>query len=82
MYAKAYLKPSRTSTVDVYKLQASLRKLQKSFVLDVWPCSKYTSGVGFTVEKVFRMSIYVWYYQSLLQKIVFDFLFLEFIKTS
>ena len=62
--------------------KASLRKLQKSFILNVWPCSRYTSGVGFTVENVSKMLIFVWYYQSLFQKIVVAFLFLEFIKTS
>ena len=36
---------------------ASLRKSQKSFIVDVLPDSKCASGISFTVEKVYRMSI-------------------------
>ena len=35
------------------------RKLQKSFVVDVPLGPKYASGISFTVEKVYRMSIFV-----------------------
>ena len=33
---------------------ASLRKSQKSFIVDARLGSKYVSGIGFTVEKVYR----------------------------
>ena len=36
---------------------ASLRKSRKFFIVDVLPGSKYTSGIGFTLEKVYKMSI-------------------------
>ena len=42
---------------------ASLRKLQKSFIVDVPMGSKYASGLTFIVEKVYRMSIFVLYSQ-------------------
>ena len=58
----------------------SLQKSQKSFIVDVWPGSKYASGKGFTVEKGFRMSIFIWYGQRRLQKFDIAFLFLELIK--
>ena len=35
----------------------SLQKSRKSFIVEVLPGSKYPSGVGFTLEKVCRMSI-------------------------
>ena len=38
---------------------ASLRKSQESFIVDVRLSSKYTSGVGFKVEKVYKMSIFI-----------------------
>ena len=56
----------------------SLRKSQKS--LDPWMGSKYVSGIDFTVQKVYRMSIFIWYSQSRLQKFVIAFLFLQLIK--
>ena len=60
---------------------ASLRKLQKDFIVDVWlGLNRYGSGIGFSVEKVYRMSIFIWYSQSWLQKFVIVFLFLELIK--
>ena len=39
--------------------RTSLQKTQKSFILDVRLGSKYASGIGFTVEKVYRMPIFV-----------------------
>ena len=33
-------------------------KITKSFIVDVLPVSKYASGISFTVEKVYTMSIY------------------------
>ena len=33
---------------------ASLQKLQKGFIVDAQPGSKYLSGIGFAVEKVYR----------------------------
>ena len=56
---------------------ASLQKWQVSFIIDIRLGFKYTSRVGFTVEKVYRMSIFIWYGQSRLQKFVIAFLFLE-----
>ena len=38
---------------------ASSRKSQKSFAVDVRLGSKYASGIGFTVEKAYRMSIFI-----------------------
>ena len=53
---------------------ASLEKLQKSLIANVWMVSNYTSSIA--AEKVSRMSIFVLYmfYLSL------TFLFLELIK--
>ena len=70
MYAVVYLEPSR----------ASLRKSQKSFIVDVGLGSKYASGIGFTPGKIFRMSKFVSFNQCGLQKFVIAFLFLELIK--
>ena len=60
---------------------ASLQKSQESFIVDVWLGSKYASVIGFTVEKVYRMSIFIWYVQSRFQKFVIAFFFLELIKS-
>ena len=60
---------------------ASLQKSQESFIVDVWMGSKYASVIGFTVEKVYRMSIFIWYVQSRFQKFVIAFFFLELIKS-
>ena len=38
---------------------ASLQKSQKSFLADVRLGSKYAFGIGFTVEKVCRMSLFI-----------------------
>ena len=71
---------------DVFRTQsniyggASLQKLQESFIVDIRLGSKCASGIGFTVEKVYRMSIFIWYGQSPFQKLVIAFLFLELIK--
>ena len=43
---------------------------------------KYASGIGFTVEKVYRISIFIWYGQSQFQKFVIAFFFLELIKKN
>ena len=48
MYIKAYLESSRISIL-------SLRKSQKIFIVGVRLGSKYASGIGFTVEKVYVM---------------------------
>ena len=37
---------------------AYLQKSQESFIVDVRLGSKYASSIGFTVEKVYRMSIF------------------------
>ena len=52
MYAEAYLKLRQTSMVNLL-----LWKSWKSFIVDVLPVSKYTSGICFTLEKVYTMSI-------------------------
>ena len=49
----AHLQPSRTSTVEL------LWENKKNFILDVRLGSKYASGISFTVEKVYRMSVFV-----------------------
>ena len=59
---------------------ASLQKSQESSIVDVRLGSKYSSGIGFTVEKVYRMPIFIWYGQSRLQEFVIAFLFLELMK--
>ena len=38
---------------------ASLQESQDSFIVDVRLGSKYASGIGFTTEKVYRMSIFI-----------------------
>ena len=38
--------------------RACLRKSRKSFIVDARLGSKYPSGIGFTVEEVYRMSIF------------------------
>ena len=38
---------------------ASLEKSQENFIVDVWLISKYASAIGFAVEKVYRMSIFI-----------------------
>ena len=59
---------------------ASLRKSQECFIVDVRLSSKYTFGIGFATEKVYRMSTFILYGQSRFQKFVIAFLFLELIK--
>ena len=76
MYAKAYLEPTRTSMVELL-----CENKKKNFIVDVRLGSKYASCIGFTVEKVYRMSIFTWYGQSRLRKFVIVFLFLELIKS-
>ena len=39
----------------------SLQKSQKSFNVDAQLGSKYVSGIGFRVEQVYRMSIFICY---------------------
>ena len=58
MYAEAHLEPSRTSAVELL-----WENYEKSFIVDVRMGSKYVSGITFTVEKVYRMSIFVLYSQ-------------------
>ena len=55
-------------------------KITKSFIADVRLGSIYASGFGFTVEKVYRMSTFISYGQSQLQKHGIAFLFLELMK--
>ena len=38
---------------------ASLEKSQESFTVDFRLGSKYASGIGFTVEKIYRMSVFI-----------------------
>ena len=51
---------------------ASLRKSQKSFIVDARLGSKYVSGIGFTVEKVYRS-----HYLSDIVKVDFKYLLLR-----
>ena len=37
----------------------SWQKTQESFIVDVRLGSKYTSNIGFTVEKVYRLSTFI-----------------------
>ena len=53
---------------------ASLQKPQKKNIIDVRLGFKYASGLGFTVERVYRMQIVIWYSQSRLQKSFQSFL--------
>ena len=38
---------------------ASLEKSQESFTVDFRLGSKYASGIGFTVEKIYRISVFI-----------------------
>ena len=58
-----------------------MQKSRESFVVDVCLNFKYAFGIGFTVENVYRMSVFIWYGQRRLKKFVIVFLFLELIKT-
>ena len=49
MYAEAYLEPNWTSMVELL-----CENHKKRFIADAWLGSKYVSGIGFTVEKVYR----------------------------
>ena len=66
MYVEAHLEPTRIS--------------QESFIVVVRLSSKYASGIGLTIEKVYRLSTFIWYGQSRLQKFIIVFLFLELLK--
>ena len=57
--------------------RTSLQKSQKSFIVDIRLSSKYVSGKGFTVERAYRMSIFICYCQSWLQKFDIAFSFLN-----
>ena len=54
MYPEAYLQPSRTSMMELL-----CENLKKSVIVDIRLGSKYASGIGFTVEKVYSMSIFI-----------------------
>ena len=75
MYAEVYLKPSQTSIVE-----RLCNNLKKKFFVDARLGSKYTSCIGFTEENVYRISMFIWYSQSQLQKFVIAFLFSKLIK--
>ena len=49
MYAETYLEPSRTSMVELL-----WKNCKKSSIVDARLGSKYVSGIGYTVEKVYR----------------------------
>ena len=57
-----------------------MQKSQESFIVDVGLGSNYASGIGFTVENVHRIPIFILYGQNRLQKFIIAFLFLELIK--
>ena len=69
MYAGVSLEPSRTSMGEL------LCKNHKKASLKLH--TKYASGIGFIVEKVYRISLFIWYTQNLLQKFFIAFLFLD-----
>ena len=54
MYIEAYLQPTGTSMVEILG-----KKTQESFIVDVLLGSTYTSNIGFTVEKVYRLSTFI-----------------------
>ena len=54
---------------------ASLQKSQKSFIVDVRLGSKYGSGTERFTEKVYRMSIFIWYRSKSTSKIFHYLLF-------
>ena len=62
LYVNVYRGVFRTQ-LNIYG-GASLEESQEGFIVDVWLGSKYASGIGFTVEKIYRMSIFIWYGQS------------------
>ena len=62
LYVNVYRGVFRTQ-LNIYG-GASLEESQESFIVDVRLGSKYASGIGFTVEKLYRMSIFIWYGQS------------------
>ena len=49
IYPEEYLEPSQTSMVDLL-----CKNHKKSFIADARVGSKYVSGMGFTIEKVYR----------------------------
>ena len=53
MYKETHLESSRTSG------GVSLQKPQKSFIVDARLGSEYVPCIGFTIEKVYRMSIFI-----------------------
>ena len=59
---------------------ASLRKSQKSVTIDVLNTTKYTSGIGFTIEKVYRMWIFIWNSQSRFQDLSLPYLVSQITK--
>ena len=73
MYAEAFLEPVE------HQGGVSLQKSQESFVVDNRLGSNCASGIGFTEEKIYRMSIFIWYDESRLQNSVIT-LFLKLIK--
>ena len=56
-YVNVYRGVCRTQS-NIYN-GASLQKLQKNFIVDVALCSKYASGINFTVEKAYKISIFI-----------------------
>ena len=54
MHAVAYLEPSRT-----YIEKLLYERHQKCCIVDVRLDSNYVSGIGFTVEMVYRISIFI-----------------------
>ena len=54
MYAEAYLEPIRISMVELL-----CKNHKKKNIIDVRLGFKYASGLGFTVERVYRMQIVI-----------------------
>ena len=76
MYAEVYLEWTPSNIYD----EASLQKSQENFFGDARLGSKFTSGIGFTVGKLYRMSNLSDMVKVDFQKFVIAFLFFELIK--
>ena len=54
MYADAYLEPNLASTIEFFFQKKTLSILAKSFNMDVWLGSKYTSGIDKSFSQFFN----------------------------
>ena len=72
MYAETYLEPNQTSMVELL-----CENHKKSFIVDARLRSKYISGIGYPVEKVYRS-----HYLSDIVKVDFKNLLLRFCSSN